>query len=205
MLQKIARQHDLELDNQILTVDVPVDPSQVIGEVQRLTDLFDRQPEVAISTVYEAKTITVRGFVLNRATQQTITQAFSQIPGVDRVIFNLLPELPNVSQHIYFDSGSSRVDAENITKIESVAEILQQHRQIHLKLMSHSDGIGAAAINQKLSQERCNNVRTALITSGIESSRLINSCNLPFFNKNKDRAAVLERYVSFEAFIPLNS
>ena len=205
LLQKIARQHDLELDNQILTVDIPVDPSNVIGEVQRLTNLFDRQPEVAISTVYQAKTITVRGFVLNRATQQTITQAFSQIPGVDRVIFNLSPELPNVSQHIYFDSGSSQIDAKNMTKIKSVAEILQQHPQVHLKLMSHSDGIGAAAINQKLSQERCNNVRTALITRGIESSRLINSCNLPSFDKNKDRAAVLERYVSFEAFISPNS
>jgi len=206
LLQQIALQNELQLDNQILTVDVPVNPSQTAEEIQRLTNLFDRDSKVAIEAVYQAKTLTITGFVWDRSTQQTITQAFSQIPGVNRVILNLTQKLPIIAQRLYFDSGSSKINADNMTKIEAVADIMQQYPQVHLKLISHSDGVGAAVINQILSKKRCDNVKATLTARGIESSRLINSCNsLSLAKKDEDRAAWSKRYVSFEPFMPLNS
>ena len=198
--QKIARQNNLELDNQILTVDVPVDPSLVAGEIQRLSDLFDRQPGVKIETTYQDNILTVTGFAFNNSASQ-IVRAFSQIPEVERVVFELTKDLPKIEERIYFNWGSSKLDTDSLQKVEAIAELLKQYPPIHLKLIAHSDGVGAMSLNQKLSKKRCNNVKLALNAKGINSSRLEDSCNL---SSVKNRAVWSERYVSFEPFIPLN-
>ena len=69
--QGIARQNELQLDNQIVAVNVPQDPSLVRGEIARLTSLFNRQPQVAIATTYLPKTLTVEGFILDKAVRDS--------------------------------------------------------------------------------------------------------------------------------------
>ena len=204
IVRPIAEQNNLKLNNQILTVDVPVDPSLATGEIQRLTNLFNRQPGVEIETTYRDKILTVTGHTLNNYTRQ-ITQAFSQIPGVERVIFKLDDRLPKIPQRIYFDSGSTKVKTDSMDKIAAIAKILKQYPAIHLKLTAHSDGIGAVAFNQRLGRKRCNKVKQALSVRGIDSSRLMDSCDsLSLTQEDNDSAARSERYVSFEPFIPLN-
>ncbi|MEM6613097.1 MAG: OmpA family protein [Cyanobacteria bacterium P01_C01_bin.72] len=208
VVQKIAQQHQLQVDNQITTVNVPLDPNVTRGEIQRLTNLFNQQPQVSIETVYQANILTVKGFVLEESTRQTIGETFSQIPGVKQVVFNLAPQLPMVKQRIYFRSGASTLDfADNFININAVKDVLQRHPQLHLKLIAHSDGIGSSKINQELSKKRCQSVKTALVARGIAPQRLTNSCDSLLLAKNKDndRAAWLKRYVSFEPFMPPNS
>jgi outer membrane protein OmpA-like peptidoglycan-associated protein len=205
--QEIAEQNKLQLDNQIVAVNVPISPTLVAGEIQRLTNLFNQQPKVSIKTIYQPKTLTINGFVLDESTRQTIGQAFSQIPGIEQVVFNLKQELPIVKQRIYFKSGSSELDfADNFQKINAVKEILQQHPQLHLKLVASNDTLGSSIINQKLNYKRCQSVKTALRTRGIQSSRLIDNCNSLLSTNNNDRhqAAWLRRYVSFEPLISPN-
>ncbi|MEL7522185.1 MAG: BON domain-containing protein, partial [Cyanobacteria bacterium J06553_1] len=98
IVQEIAQQHQLQVDNQITTVDIPVNPSLARGEIQRLTNLFNQQSQVSIETVYQANVLTVKGFVLEESTRQTMGEAFSQIPGVKQVVFDLAPQLPMVKQ-----------------------------------------------------------------------------------------------------------
>ncbi|MEL6928906.1 MAG: BON domain-containing protein [Cyanobacteria bacterium J06600_6] len=206
IVQPIAEQNDLELDNQILTVNVPFNPRIAEGEIRRLTNLFNQQPELEIVTNYESSTLKVEGYALSQSDRQTMIDAFSQIPGVERVIFELTQQLPKIESRIYFDSGATDLGVDDLEKIEAIRDILQRYDQIHLRLIAQGDGIGSAVINQKLSQERCNKIRTALVTRGIESSRLVNSCELQSFTQNKDnhQAVPSERYVSFEPFVPLN-
>jgi outer membrane protein OmpA-like peptidoglycan-associated protein len=211
ILQEIAEQNKLQIDNQIVAVNVPVSPALVVGEIQRLTNLFNQQSEVSIKTIYQPKyqpkTLTINGFVLDKATRQTIVQAFSQIPGINQVVINLEQQLPIVQQRIYFRSGSSELDfADNFQKINAIKELLQQYPQLHLKLEASNDTIGSSVINQKLNHKRCQSVMTALRTRGIQSSRLIDNCNSLFSTNNNDRnqAAWLRRYVSFEPLIPPN-
>ncbi|MEO1671538.1 MAG: OmpA family protein [Cyanobacteria bacterium J06631_2] len=207
IVQEIAQQHQLQVDNQITTVDIPVNPSLARGEIQRLTNLFNQQSQVSIETVYQANVLTVKGFVLEESTRQTMGEAFSQIPGVKQVVFDLAPQLPMVKQQIYFNSGASTLDfADNFSKINAVKDVLQRHPQLYLRLIAHSDGIGSSKINQELSKKRCQSVKTALVARGIASQRLTNSCDSLLLPKNKDndRAAWLKRYVSFEPFIPPN-
>jgi outer membrane protein OmpA-like peptidoglycan-associated protein len=207
IVQGIAEQNQLQMDNQIVAVDVPTSPSLIIGEMQRLTKLFNQQPQVSIQTNYQSQTLTVQGVVLDESTRKTIGEAFKQIPGVEQVVFNLDQQLPVVKQRIYFKSGSAELDfADNSSKINAVKTILQQHPQLSLRLVVESDGVGSSVVNQRLSQKRCQSVKTALVARGIKANRLITNCNLLFSPKNKDndQGTWLKRYVSFEPLISQN-
>lgn len=208
ILQEIAHQNKLEIDNQIVAVQVPVHPSLIAGEIQRLTNLFNQQPKVAIKTFYQPKTLSINGFVLDESIRQTIGQAFRQIPGVEQVVFNIDQQLPIVKQRIYFNSGSSELDfADNFIKINAVKELLQQYPQLYLQLVASNDTLGSSVINQKLRQKRCQSVKTALVARGIQSSRLVNNCNslLRANHNQRNQAEWFRRYVSFEPLISPNS
>ena len=202
--QEIAQQKKLQLDNQILTVDVPVNPDLIQGEIQRLTNLFNQQPGTIIKTHYQPKTLTIDGFVLNKSDLQTINQAFQKTPGIKQIIVNVANKLPFADQRIYFDYGLSKLNyANNSSTIEVVKQFLNQYPQLHLKLISHSDGLGSIEINQELGKKRCQNVLTALVAEGIEPSRLVMSCSKQLLNQNHHHQSTwLNRYVSFEPFIP---
>lgn len=205
--QKIASQNNLQLDNQIITVTVPVNPSLVTGEIQRLTNLFNQQSQVAIETNYRPKVLTVKGFILDKVTRQSISQAFGQIPGIEQLVFNVVERLPMVEQRIYFRSGSSQLNfADNSSKINSIKQFLRHYPQLHLKLVAHSDGSGSTKINQRLAKKRCQVVKVALIEGGIEPTRLVADCNSPILpsNKENNQAWWSNRYVNFQPFIPTN-
>ncbi len=205
--QKIASQNKLELDNHIVTINVPVNPSLVTGEIQRLTKLFNQQSTVAIETDYELKTLTVKGFILDKTTRQTINQAFRQIPGIEQIVFNIVEQLPLIEQRVYFNQGSSQLNSiDNLSKIKATKQLLRQYPQLHLKLVVHSDGSGSTRINQKLGQKRCQVVKATLIEGGIEPDRLLMDCNSSILPSNKENyhPQWSKRYVSLKPFISSN-
>jgi outer membrane protein OmpA-like peptidoglycan-associated protein len=204
--QEVASQKNLQLDNQIIAVNVPINPSLITGEIQRLTSLFNQLADTAIITNYQPKTLTIDGFILNEENRQSIYTAFKKIPGVEQIIINVAKQLPNIEQRIYFESGSSKLNfADNSSRIKVVEQLLKQYPQIHLRLIAHTDGEGSRAINQKLRKERCENVRVALIDQGVDSTRLVTSCNQQNFSTNPDKQPLwLSRYVNFQLFIPTN-
>lgn len=204
---EIAEQNELRLDNRIFTVNVPVNPSSITGEIERLTDLFNRQPQVAIATDYQPKTLTVKGFILEPTVRQNIYRTFTQIPGVEQVIFNTVEQLPAIGQRIYFELNSSQLNfADNFSKINAVRNLLEQYPQLHLKLTARSDGMGSSDVNRRLGRERCQKVKAALVARGIKPARLITNCNTLILpdNPTSEDASWSDRYVSFEPFIPTN-
>ncbi len=210
MMQQLASQNNLQLDNQIATVDVPLDPSLIGGEIQRLTNLFNQQPRVNIETSYQPKTLTINGFILDQSIYRTINQTFSQIPGVEQIIFEVARQLPMVQERIYFESDSEQLDfADNLSKINALEQLLNLYPQLHLKLSVSSDGRGSTKINQRLGKKRCQSVKTALVARGIEPKRLVTNCDSVFLpsdaeDNQANRALWSKRYVSFEPFIPTN-
>ena len=202
--QEIANENELELENRINTVNVPLNPRQITGEISRLTSLFNQQPQVAIETDYVPQTLTVTGFIGNESVRQTIYRGFARIPGIERVVFDTLQQLPLVEQRIYFDLGSTQLNfADNFSKINAIRDLLNRYSQLHLKLTVHSDGRGSSAVNQRLSRERCQNVKSALVDRGIEPGRLVVNCNTLILPASPDESASWSnRYVSFEPFIP---
>ncbi|MGL6344007.1 MAG: OmpA family protein, partial [Waterburya sp.] len=204
--QPIASQNNLQLDNQIITVDVPADPSVIKGEIERLTNLFNQQPNTLINTKYQPKTVTIKGFIFNQSQQEAIIQAFRKIPGVEQVIIQVSDRLPTIEEQIEFNLGSNKLKfAENARKFEAITQFLAQYPQVNLKLIAFNDPQGSITINRKLAQERCHNVKAALVAKGVNPDRLVARCqqNILFSDQNKPESW-FDRYVSFEPFIPMN-
>lgn len=202
--QQIATKHHLEWDNQIQTVELPVNPGLIMGEISRLTELFNQDPQVQIATNYQAENLAIRGFILDQARQESIIKAYARIPGIKQTVAEINNQLPQLQERIYFEIGSDQLNlAEVSPEIESIIEFLQQYPQLHLKLIAYSDTKGSKKINQELGRRRCLIVRTALIAKGVESSKLVTDCGKHRLTQEENnRAFWSSRYVRFEPFIP---
>jgi outer membrane protein OmpA-like peptidoglycan-associated protein len=78
-------------------------------------------------------------------------------------------ELPG----IYFAFGTAALDRTSESALTSVAAILTRHPQWTLSIEGHTDNIGTADANQRLSQQRAQAVQTSLsIAHGIAAARL---------------------------------
>ncbi len=74
---------------------------------------------------------------------------------------------------IYFNSGSAVLLEESEPMLKQVAEVIRGSPQAQLTIEGHTDNIGSAEYNQKLSEQRANAVRDALVTRyGVTAARL---------------------------------
>jgi len=206
--QEIASRNNLRLDNKIITIKIPPSPDLINSEIKRLTSIYNQQPDTSIQTEYQSatKTLIITGFDCYRFKSKPIAEVFDHVPGIAKIVLNLETKLPKVPQKIYFNSGSDRFDfTDSFSKIDSVNQFLQQYPQLSLKLIAHSDGQGLINFNRKLGQQRCHNIRAELVVKGIASKRLNAECKKSIVSHNDDQATWLERYVSFETFIPASN
>lgn len=77
-----------------------------------------------------------------------------------------------ITRGIYFDVGKSTIKPESMGVINEIAELLNDHPEIKLSVEGHTDSDGNDAFNQTLSENRSKAVKEALVSLGIESSRL---------------------------------
>ena len=204
---KIVNQSKLTLDNQIIAVDVPPDPTITKGEVARLTSVLNQQEGVAILSKYQDYTATIEGFVLNQPDQSVITQGFRQIPGVDKIIISLEKQLPVIDTKIYFASNSTELNPADFSiKIKQTRELLALYPQLHLQIIGYSDRSGFKEQNETLAKRRANTVKAALVSQGVRPQRLqvVASTKLPF-GVTESQPLWQSRCVEFKFFILNNS
>lgn len=79
-----------------------------------------------------------------------------------------LPESVNV----YFESGECITDASGEFAINEVVDILARRPEIKLLITGYSDKTGNSASNLKLSERRSAGVKNALVSAGIDASRI---------------------------------
>jgi OmpA-OmpF porin, OOP family len=77
-----------------------------------------------------------------------------------------------VLENVYFDSGKSTLKPTSFKALNDLVEILKIKNTMVVEIQGHTDDVGAAETNLKLSQERADEVRRYLITKGIESARV---------------------------------
>jgi outer membrane protein OmpA-like peptidoglycan-associated protein len=207
VVRPIADSANLQVDNQILVVDVPILNSSR-GEIQRLTTTFNRQPDIAISTEYEKRTLTIAGFILNPQELPPIVEAFQTIPGVKTVIVATENKLPSFEERIYFKHNSAELNPAkqaDLQKINNIEQFLARHPQLNLRLIAHSDRGEKSIYQGKLARQRLDNIKNSLITRGVDRDRLkleVSDRNPP--NLKDDSSEWLSRCVRFESFIPTN-
>lgn len=95
---------------------------------------------------------------------------------------NKRPKRPNVSvtarevklgTQIHFVTNSASISPDSQALLQEIASVLSQHSEIRrLEIQGHTDDTGGAAYNKRLSQDRAEAVRSALVGLGVEASRL---------------------------------
>ncbi len=76
-------------------------------------------------------------------------------------------------EHIKFEVDSSTITPEGIETIKKIANILKKYPNIKMEIGGHTDSDGDAEYNKKLSQERVDMVKKALVEFGLNGDRFI--------------------------------
>jgi len=77
-----------------------------------------------------------------------------------------------VLRNIFFDFGKSTLRPESVYELTQVVDLLKEMPKLKIELSGHTDNVGSAAHNQKLSEDRAKVVVDYLILKGIDASRL---------------------------------
>ncbi len=73
---------------------------------------------------------------------------------------------------VLFGVNSSAMKAGSYSEISRVAGVLNQYPQTNIMIAGHTDSSGAEDYNLRLSQQRANAVKNALIGQGVSASRI---------------------------------
>lgn len=73
---------------------------------------------------------------------------------------------------IYFDTGKAVVKPESAPTLEQIVKLLKGDPKQQLFVVGHTDGVGQADANQKLSNDRAAAVVKELVSRGVDGARL---------------------------------
>lgn len=74
--------------------------------------------------------------------------------------------------NIFFDTGLSTLQRESFAELNNLAAMLQHNPSIQIELAGHTDNVGIAEKNQKLSEERVSSVKNFLVQRGVSADRI---------------------------------
>lgn len=93
--------------------------------------------------------------------------------GCPEVTTEALNNLKIQARAIYFNSGKSTFKSADVpARLDAMTSILKNYPNAKFSVEGHTDSDGSEAFNQKLSEDRANVVKDALIERGIKSSNL---------------------------------
>ena len=74
--------------------------------------------------------------------------------------------------NLIFEVGNSKIDPESYGELDLVVNMMKENPSMIIQLEGHTDYVGAAADNLKLSQRRVESVKNYVAAKGISKSRL---------------------------------
>jgi OOP family OmpA-OmpF porin len=97
---------------------------------------------------------------------------FRVAKGAVKLYDKLLSEGKIIANGIRFEVGKSVIRPESMGIINEVIEMMEDHPELSFSIEGHTDSDGDEDFNLKLSEERADAVKQAIVKAGIESSRL---------------------------------
>ena len=88
---------------------------------------------------------------------------------LEPIIVNASLELKNIE----FETGSAKLEKSSFVELNKLADLLRENEGLKVEIGGHTDNVGNAADNQKLSQNRAKAVVDYLAEKGIDIKRLI--------------------------------
>ncbi|MEP0133480.1 MAG: OmpA family protein [Eudoraea sp.] len=80
--------------------------------------------------------------------------------------------LNDYAKTILFDTGKATIKDRSAEVLQNIVAILEEYSFARFTIDGHTDSVGSASLNQKLSEERAYSVMNFLIENGIASNRL---------------------------------
>jgi outer membrane protein OmpA-like peptidoglycan-associated protein len=106
-----------------------------------------------------------------------------------------------VLKNIFFDTGKSTLRPESDLEIGKLEQILKENPTMVVEVSGHTDNVGSAASNQKLSADRAQAVVASLIARGIDASRMISAgygMDRPIADNKTEEGRQLNRRTEFK-------
>lgn len=88
--------------------------------------------------------------------------------GLDKI----LPGSITVLRNIFFKTDSYALESQSKAELDKLLAFMQQNADVSIEIGGHTDLVGTAEYNQKLSENRAKAVFEYLVNAGIEQSRL---------------------------------
>ncbi|PXX31351.1 OmpA family protein [Arenibacter sp. ARW7G5Y1] len=92
--------------------------------------------------------------------------------GCPEVTEEVQKQLNEYARTILFDTGKSSIKAESTSVMVDIITILKEYPTAKFTVEGHTDSVGSASLNQKLSESRALSVKSFLVEKGIEEFRL---------------------------------
>ena len=111
-------------------------------------------------------------------------------------VIELNPGDALVLQNIQFEYNSSALTQDSQSGITMLTDFLQRNPMLNVELAGHTDNVGSESYNLKLSTDRAEMVRQALIANGIDPSRLTAKgygASKPLVSNDNDEHRALNR------------
>ncbi len=77
-----------------------------------------------------------------------------------------------IALNILFDIGKSTIQNESLTMVDQISDMMRNNAALNISIEGHTDNVGDAASNKKLSNDRAKAVMDALVTKGIDKTRM---------------------------------
>lgn len=74
--------------------------------------------------------------------------------------------------HIHFDYNKATLRPDALPQIQQLAQTLRQHPNWTIGLDGHTDAVGSAEFNQRLSEDRARAVKAALVADGVPAQQI---------------------------------
>lgn len=76
-------------------------------------------------------------------------------------------------ENIYFETGKASLKPESFRSLNALVQFLNEYPNVRVEIGGHTDNVGSAAVNERISQERALSVAEYVIEQGIPSHRVV--------------------------------
>jgi len=89
-----------------------------------------------------------------------------------KAMFDAINKVGFIALYINFETGKSDIKPESQPIVDQIVEMLKQNSDLKISIEGHTDNVGSDKLNKTLSENRAKSVMNALVSAGIEKSRL---------------------------------
>jgi OmpA-OmpF porin, OOP family len=145
--------------NRIAQLDAELKKMQTDADKDGVSDYFDKCPNTPAGSQVDGSGCPIKvTTTINNPVKIVVTEEDKKV--VNEAIRNL-----------EFDTGKATIRATSFPSLDKVADLLVK-KNFSLQLAGHTDNVGKAAANLKLSKDRAESIKAYLVSKGANPSRI---------------------------------